>query len=168
MPNWCYNNVDITATTEEGKALLYRVSTAEAADGFFELLRPLGEWNYDRSVENWGTKWDVEPMDVDFDGTTMSTSFDSAWSPPIALYEYLKDQGFEVSASYYEPGMDFAGEWVDGEDFHLDDVSNLARQDEDTIGKREYDILENWNIFEEVAMWDEEDEEMDDSNDGES
>ena len=159
MPNWCYNNVDITATTEEHKDLLDRVSRAETADGFFEMLRPLGEWDYNRSVENWGTKWDVEPMDVDFDGTTLTTSFDSAWSPPIALYEYLAEQGFEVSANYYEPGMDFAGEWTDGEEFHLDDVSNLARQDESTIGKREYEILEQWNIFEEVAMWDEEEEE---------
>ena len=160
MPNWCYNNVDITATTEEGKALLYRVSTAETADGFFEMFRPLGEWDYNRSVEFWGTKWDVEPMDVDFDGTTLSTSFDSAWSPPVALYEYLKDQGFEVSANYYEPGMDFAGTWVDGDDFYLENISDLARQETDSLSTQEYDILEMWNIWEEVAMWDEDEEEM--------
>ena len=98
-------------------------------------------------------------MDVDFDGTTLSSSFDSAWSPPVALYEYLVAQGFEVSANYYEPGMDFAGEWVNGDDFYLEDVSNLARQAESTIGKREYEILEQWNIFEEVAMMDEDREE---------
>jgi len=160
MPNWCYNNVDITATTEEGKALLYRVSTAEAADGFFEMFRPIGEWDYNVALEKWGTKWDVEVMDVDFDGTTLSTSFDSAWSPPVALYEYLVEQGFEVSGNYYEPGMDFAGRWVDGEEFHLDDVSNLARQDESTLSTEEYDLLEEFNIFEEVAMWDEDEEEM--------
>ena len=156
MPNWCYNNVDITATTEEGKDLLDRVSRAEAADGFFEMFRPIGEWDYHVALEKWGTKWDVEPMDVDFDGTTLSSSFDSAWSPPVALYEYLVAQGFEVSANYYEPGMDYAGEWVDGDDFYLEGVSDIARQDESTIGKREYDILEQWNIFEEVAMQDEE------------
>jgi len=160
MPNWCYNNVDITATTEEQKALLHRVSTAEAADGFFELLRPLGEWDYNNSLANWGTKWDVEVMDIDYDGDTLSTSFDSAWSPPVALYEYLKEQGFEVSANYYEPGMDFAGEWTDGEDFYLENVSELARGDKDALSTQEYDILEQWNIFEEVAMWDEEDAEM--------
>ena len=162
MPNWCYNNVDITATTDEQKDLLDRVSRAETADGFFEMFRPIGEWDYNVALEKWGTKWDVEPMDVDYDGTTLSSSFDSAWSPPVALYEYLVAQGFEVSANYYEPGMDFAGEWVDGEEFHLDGVADIARQDEDTIGKREYDILEQWNIFEEVAQMDadaEEDEE---------
>ena len=157
MPNWCYNNVDITATTEEHKDLLDRVSRAETADGFFELFRPIGEWDYNVALEKWGTKWDVEPMDVDFDGTTLSSSFDSAWSPPVALYEYLVAQGFEVSANYYEPGMDFAGEWVNGDDFFLEGVSDLARQDQNTLfrlDKREYDILEQWNIFEEVAMMD--------------
>src|SRR5210317_1455780 len=137
MPNWCYNNVDITATTEEHKDLLDRVSRAEAADGFFEMFRPIGEWDYNVALEKWGTKWDVEPMDVDFDGTTLSTSFDSAWSPPVALFEYLVEQGFEVSANYYEPGMDYAGEWTDGDDFYLENVSELARGDESKLSTQE-------------------------------
>lgn len=159
MPNWCYNNVDITATTEEGKALLYRVSTAEAADGFFEMFRPIGEWDYNVALEKWGTKWDVEPLDVDFDGETMTTGFDSAWSPPVALYEYLKEQGFEVTASYYEPGMDFGGFWNDGEETVLEDVSDIARTDEDTWDDdfRELDAI--YGIAEDIAMWDEEEEE---------
>jgi hypothetical protein len=184
MPNWCYNNVDITATTDEQKELLQRIVDRGEDEGVFNTVRPLPEalketvkgsgeeeqevfvdgvnnW-YDWQVNNWGTKWDVNPLDEDYDGTTLSLSFDSAWSPPIALYEYLVEQGFEVSANYYEPGMDYAGEWVDGDDFFLEDVSNIARQEESTIGKREYEILEMWNIFEEVAMWDEEDEEMED------
>jgi hypothetical protein len=159
MPNWCYNNVDITATTEEHKALLDRVNRAETADGFFEMFRPIGEWDYNTALEKWGTKWDVDPMDVDFDGTTMSTTFDSAWSPPVALYAYLVEQGFEVSANFYEPGMDFAGRWVDGEEFVLENVSDLARQDENTLSTDEYDILEEWNIFEEVALMDADEEE---------
>jgi hypothetical protein len=158
MPNWCYNNVDITAKTEEGKALLYRVSTAEAADGFFELLRPLGEWDYNRSVENWGTKWDVEPTDVDFDGETMSTSFDSAWSPPIELYAYLKEQGFEVTANYYEPGMDFGGFWNDGEETVLEDVSDIARTDEDEWDEDFRELDNIYGIAEDIAMWDEDEE----------
>ena len=158
MPNWCYNNVDITAATDEQKDLLDRVSRAEAADGFFAMFRPIGEWDYNVALEKWGTKWDVEPMDVDFDGTTMSTSFDSAWSPPVALYEYLVEQGFEVSANYYEPGMDYAGEWTDGDDFYLENVSELARGDESKLSTQEYDILEQWGIFESVAEMDEESE----------
>ena len=196
MPNWCYNNLDITAKTDEQKAMLERVSKAEPADGFIGMFMPLPEilkdttsptpanidsvqqrtmiaqtgfdnW-YDWQVSNWGTKWDVDPMSCDYDGETLSVSFDSAWSPPIGFYNWLVEQGYEVSANYYEPGMDYAGEWIDGDDFMLDGVSDLARQETDTLSTREYDILEQWGIWEEVAQWDEDEEEMDDSNDGES
>ena len=194
MPNWCYNNLDITAKTPEQMEMLERVSKAEAADGFISMFLPLPEalkettsptpqpgqanykgeqpvvdgcnnW-YDWQVLNWGTKWDPEIMDCDYDGETLTVSFDSAWAPPIAFYEWLVEQGYEVSANYYEPGMDFAGEWINGEDFMLEDVSDLARGDESKLSTREYDILEMFGIFEEVAQYDE--EEMDDSNDGES
>ena len=186
MPNWCYNNLDITATNDEQKAMLEKVSKAEPAEGFIGMFLPLPEilkdttsptpqdldevqqqtmiaqtgfdnW-YDWQVHNWGTKWDPEVMDCNFDGTTMSVSFDSAWAPPIAFYEWLKEQGYEVSANYYEPGMDFAGEWVDGDDFFLEGVIDLARKDESELSTREYDILEMFGIFDEVAQWDEEDE----------
>lgn len=191
MPNWCYNNLDITATNDEQKAVLEKVSKAEAADGFISMFLPLPEalkdtvkgsgeeaqevwvdgcnnW-YDWQVQNWGTKWDPEVMDCDYDGETLTVSFDSAWAPPVAFYEWLQEQGYQVSANYYEPGMDFAGEWVDGDDFYLENISDLARQDTDTLSKREYDILEMFGIWDEVAQWDEDEEaEMDDSNDGES
>lgn len=190
MPNWCYNNLDITAKTPEQKEMLEKVSKAEAADGFIGMFMPLPEiledttsptpqdidevqqnamiaqtgydnW-YDWQVNNWGTKWDPEIVSCDFDGETLSVSFDSAWSPPIAFYEWLVEQGYEVSANYYEPGMDYAGEWVDGDDFYLDNVSDLARKDESELSTREYDILEMFGIFEEVAQYDEDEEVLED------
>ena len=182
MPNWCYNNLDITATNDLQKAQLDKVSRAEPADGFIGMFMPLPEilkdttsptpanidtvqqstmiaqtgfdnW-YDWQVANWGTKWDPEIMDCDYDGETLSVSFDSAWSPPIAFYEWLVEQGYEVSANYHEPGMDFAGEWVNGDDFFLENVSDLARGDESKLSTREHDILEQWGIFESVAEMD--------------
>jgi len=180
MPNWCYNNVDITATTEEGKALLERVSRAEAADGFFGMFLPLPEilrdtvsptpdnldsvqrqvmiaqtghtnW-YDWQVANWGTKWDIDPVSEDFDGVTLSLSFDSAWAPPVQFYEYLREQGFEVSANYYEPGMAYAGEWVNGEDFMIDDVYALARLETSELSEQEYNILDQFGVYDDLAM----------------
>jgi hypothetical protein len=47
-------------------------------------------------------------------------AFDSAWAPPIQFYEKLMDLGFSVRASYYEPGMCFAGIWEDGDDDYYD------------------------------------------------
>jgi hypothetical protein len=77
-----------------------------------------GNW-YDYCVGEWGTKWDTGEAgntDISPDGRILHTGFDTAWSPPIAAYEKLLDQGFRVKAMYYEPGMGFAGIWEDGHD----------------------------------------------------
>src|SRR6056297_741235 len=124
MPNWCYNNVTLRANNVGNRELLKEVATA-ANEGkeIFNLLRPMpdnifrgdlgmeerkehGENNwYDWSVAHWGTKWDTDAQNVFYDGETLTLSFDTAWSPPIELYEYLVEQGFSVLADYYEPGM---------------------------------------------------------------
>jgi hypothetical protein len=188
MPNWCYNNLDITANTPEQKEMLERVSRAEPAEGFISLFMPLPEilkdttsptpqnidevqqqtmiaqtgfdnW-YDWQVHNWGTKWDPEVMSADWDGETLSVSFDSAWAPPIAFYEWLQEQGYTVYANYYEPGMDYGGFYEDGDDRYMEDVSNTARQDESewTEDFRELDSI--YGIAEDIAMWDENEEEL--------
>ena len=183
MPNWCMNNVDITAKTAEQMELLIQIANREKNQGVFDIIRPLPEalrdtvkgtgeelqevfvdgfnnW-YDWQVAHWGTKWDVDPISEEFDGVTMSLSFDSAWSPPIEIYEYLVEQGFDVSANYYEPGMCFAGEWVNGDDFMIEDVYALARQDAETLSVREYDILAMFDIWSEAAEYDEEEDLVD-------
>ena len=71
---------------------------------------------YDFCVARWGTKWDVEAYDTVDKDDKITFGFDSAWSPPIGIYEAMVEQGFSVRAYYYEPGMAFAGVWEDGED----------------------------------------------------
>jgi hypothetical protein len=44
---------------------------------------------------------------------TVTTWFDTAWSPPLAFYEHLKELGYTVEAMYNESGMGFAGVWTD-------------------------------------------------------
>ena len=183
MPNWCYNNADITAKTPEQMQLLQRIAERnKEKQGVFNIIRPLpaelentvkgtGEYQqeifidgcnnwFDWQVNHWGTKWDIDPVSEEFDGETLSLSFDSAWSPPIELYKYLVEQGFDVSANYYEPGMNFAGEWVNGDDFMIEDVYALARQDAETLSVQEYDILAMFGIWEEVAQYDEDEEDL--------
>ena len=78
---------------------------------------------YDYCVNEWGTKWDVGDdgaTDIHPDGKMLHTSFDSAWSPPIAAYEKLTEMGFTVGAMYYEGGMAYAGVWEDGVDDYYD------------------------------------------------
>ena len=70
------------------------------------------DW-YGFQTANWGTKWDVGgddgSIDVAEDGRSFTASFDSAWSPPMGIYQALTEQGFHVRAYYYEPGMAYAG-----------------------------------------------------------
>ena len=77
---------------------------------------------YDFCVNEWGTKWDVDPYNpIEFDSewdknNKITFGFDSAWAPPLGVYEALVEQGFAVRGYYYESGMCFAGIWEDGVD----------------------------------------------------
>jgi len=74
------------------------------------------DW-YDFCVSEWGTKWDANNITVNSDeDQLMELIFDTAWSPPLAFYNRMVEQGFEVSAYYYEPGCSFVGHWDNGAD----------------------------------------------------
>jgi len=127
MPNWCNNSLLI-----EGDAKKIRELVEEAQKGddacFFELIKPMPKelegttapsdtpnW-YDWCVNEWGTKWDACCIYVVESGDGFASfSFDTAWSPPFGVYNALTEQGFSVNAEYEEPGMGFAGEYIDGE-----------------------------------------------------
>ena len=74
------------------------------------------DW-YDWCVTKWGTKWDIcEGFCESHEDKYLTASFDTAWSPPTAFYEKMKELGFVVRAFYYEPGMAFCGSWTDGDE----------------------------------------------------
>ena len=78
------------------------------------------------------------------------------------MYEKLFEDGFEVYATYYEPGCDFAGIWEDGDDqgITLSDESDKFFED-DAMGRElenQYNILEDREMMradsrEEVQEW---------------
>ena len=73
---------------------------------------------WDWRVQNWGTKWEVDIECMSDDDDFISLSFVSAWSPPIEAYCTLLNHPeiIGVRANYYEPGCNFVGIFVDGED----------------------------------------------------
>jgi hypothetical protein len=191
MPNWCNNGVTITHTdSDEITALADAMAEGRFLDHVKPVPQDLkdtmsgsygdderqalleaktasnlekygyGNW-YDFCVNEWGTKWDVDcdgTVHLDDEGHTVHASFDSAWAPPIGIYEELEAKGFEVRAYYYEPGMGFVGKWENG----YDDCHNLdgARSDtvRDIIGE---ELDDYWCISENMAEWEEENEEPD-------
>ena len=100
---------------------------------------------YDWRCVNWGTKWEVNEFyqdffPIDYHGANKTNidrsynyelyiGFDSAWAPPLGIYNELVKQGFYISADYMEPGSGYCGEWLNGNDseYNFDD-DNLPEQ----------------------------------------
>ncbi len=115
------------------------------------------DW-YDFQTSRWGTKWDVggdSQADVSDDGLSMSASFDSAWSPPMGVYDALVEQGYQVRAYYYEGGMAYCGVYEDGSDDHYDIGNMSADQVADTIPE---DLDEMFCITETIREYEEPEE----------
>lgn len=116
-----------------------------------------GNW-YDYCVAEWGTKWDVGDRggDTKIDPLGLTLSFDSAWSPPIAIYEKMLEQGYEVMAYYYEPGMGYVGRWDNGCDDCFELGGETSKTVRDTIGD---DLDDMFGISEEMANYESDNEE---------
>jgi hypothetical protein len=112
---------------KEGKACEHYLPVPKDEQGGLITDESNPDYWYNWCVNNWGTKWDIgsdngevrglNPTIVDNEATM---SFDSAWSPPIGLYEELDRLGFMVDATYFEPGMCFCGIWHDGDDLYTE------------------------------------------------
>ena len=166
MPNWCSNNFSITGNKNSITDLWEAAQTA-GPDGDFGLLNaiaPIGDWDYGTAVESWGTKWDVSDEGLEFidhgDGTaSIEGWFDSAWAPPIAAYEQLAADfdSCVISASYFEPGMDFAGFWSseDGEE-HLDNLHDEWELPADQRSDLYNRLDDEYDLSSQFAEWAEE------------
>lgn len=135
MPNWCQNVIYVSHKDEKKMmALKDAIIKGELCDH----IKPMPEelkgttspsdspnW-YDWACKHWGTKWDIcSPWDTDEiyndeDGNgTYVFKFDTAWSPPIPIYDAMIEQGFNLVARYVEYGMGYHGEYgVDGDYYH--------------------------------------------------
>ena len=153
MPNWCDNTLTITHTDKSKlDAIDVVLSNKDSKDGLFNIIRPnpTGEWDYAWSVDNWGSKWDASIHDWERqDDNTIWVSFDSAWSPPIALYEFMEEEGYTVEAMYWESGMAYCGAWRDG----YDDYYNYDITDRDSLDKLPEDILDFTGLIDRHEDW---------------
>ena len=112
---------------------------------------------WDWRVQNWGTKWEVEAQMIgaslpngDEDPQLIRLIFNSAWSPPLEAYTALsKQDGIHcVAALYYEPAMDFAGRYQDG-DIEQVVLSDLTRSDLESDDVA-IDLNEVFNVYEDI------------------
>lgn len=110
------------------------------------------DW-YSWCVDNWGTKWNCDAQDwmkvenPNEDEASVTFWFDSAWSPPTALYEFIESNSeFIVTASYLEEGMSFVGQFAGGMDecYEFSDVDSLEDIPEE--------LVDEWNLVELVEQ----------------
>lgn len=137
MANLCANRVTLF---HEDSAKMEQVRKGWET-GLFSAFLPLTD------VEPkllWGTSFDVDKEDGNLTETIDGTiiTFATAWCPPIEFYNHLVELGFEVDATYFEPGCKFYGYYFDGAD-DCNDYEELDELPEDIV--EEYE-LEDWNI----------------------
>ena len=110
------------------------------------------DW-YSWSVDKWGTKWNCDAQDwvkvenPNADQSSVTFWFDSAWSPPTALYEFIESNSeFIVTASDLEEGMSFVGQFSGGIDecYEFSDLDSLEGIPEE--------LVDEWNLAELVEQ----------------
>jgi hypothetical protein len=154
MPNWCYNTATVFHEDKSKIDSLEQELQKEDAQVFQHLRpNPTGEWDYNWSVENWGTKWDTTVNDWERESdNSIVMHFDTAWSPPTTLYEFLSEEGWSINAMYHEPGMGFAGKFEDGDDEYYE----FNWTDRQSIEDLPDYILDFTNALEELERYEEE------------
>jgi hypothetical protein len=113
----------------------------EAAEQLNEKIYGHKNW-YDFCVHEWGTKWEPkldENNKFELDGNVLIVYFDTAWSPPIPIYEALEAMGFEVEATYIECGMGFVGTYKNGQDI-TEDFDQFVSLD----GEEDYEAIDKF------------------------
>lgn len=163
MPNWCMNNITVS---HKNLSMMQRFVHAYNTGGLMNEFLPMpegyldnGKW-YDWCISNWGTKWDVGREEYEDHATInkvemksgkfyeVNISPNTAWSPPIDFYNHLMDLGYNVHASYFEPGMCFCGIYHNGHDNYVEYT------DKDMIPVaiwNEYNLDEFFEMMEEEA-----------------
>jgi hypothetical protein len=136
MPNWCDNTVTLAGDKEViDKVLEFTKAKGEveapqklsvlSLNSIFPMPEEMKEGDgwYTWSINNWGTKWDVDAYiahDYEYEGNRyVVISFGSAWAPPSFAIQHLAKAFPEIAIhhSYDEGGMDFSGYdvWISGE-----------------------------------------------------
>lgn len=134
MPNWCLNKLTVSHADKTAMdRFVAAYNAGNVCNEFIPEPKDIGEGWYDWRIKNWETKWDVgadvgtdkeeryglKATVVDWNNgqsIEANCSFDSAWSPPIGLYDKLVELGYDVHALYFEPGMVFCGIYHNGYD----------------------------------------------------
>ena len=124
MPNWCENKVRVWFDVKGDAEKFQEFVTGEDLSGNLSILcfskimpPPDNEWDYDWCAENWGTKWELDAYEIEYEGDEfcLDYEFNTAWEPPEGIYNALYDWAeandirMNIQWFYNESGMEIAG-----------------------------------------------------------
>lgn len=137
MPNWVQQKVIITGDAER---LAYLKSAVVKAEPFqtilpmpFEHASSMEDGWEEWAIVNWGTKWDAcDVSDVALKKLSNKKSkltfrCNTAWTPPVPVWDELVRLGMDVSAAYVEEKMEFYGFYENGDDQRRDSKSLIDK-----------------------------------------
>ena len=145
MPNYCANAVTIEHDNAAAvKKVIDAFLNAELCETFLPIRQLPTNEQYNAAIQVWGTKWDVgnvsQRVTESNGGKRVFLGFESAWTPPLGLYDELVRLGYRVNGTYFEPGVGFVGEYQDGLDQYYEfDVDNIDQVVPEHL-VNEYDI----------------------------
>lgn len=149
MPNHTDNHVVLSHTNKIAVDRIESVLKTEDAKLLHSII-PMPEdanW-YDWRIENWGTKWDIYDVSwTRIDDNTISLHFDTAWSPPVPVFEELVTMGFDIDARYFDEGWGYIGQFY-AQDGKIDDY---CRSDIEEAIKQLPELDETFGVSEQLA-----------------
>lgn len=174
MPNWCSNYLhvegepnqlqefknNVTKVNDRGVIQFTMEKLLPTPEGMLEDTGIMPAW-YNWRLVNWGTKWDVDTINIDENGgESFGTAYSTAWSPNDAFIKYASTQypTLKFRLTFEEPGMGFCGVLIceDGEVID-EETGDLQWMDEyDNIVEWDSKI-ERWRIASDNTIIDDED-----------
>jgi len=142
MPNWCINSATITCPD---KQTYNKLIESILEKNWFETFAPLGldpvqyenGWDFATACDIWKTKWDAVEAEItnqDDAEYILDVSFDTAWRPPLGVYDIMsKNFNIEITAYYYELGCCFFGRYLKNKNEEIDESFEMPTNHEELI-----------------------------------
>lgn len=126
MPNWCNNILEVSGKEKIVRNFEKFAQVGKGSPFSLESLVPIPKTlneneGYTWRMENWGCKWDVNPVTLCRDYTSpldiiyqISYVFDSPWSPPIPAVVTVSEKFPELNfkLEYTELGTNLLGDAI--------------------------------------------------------
>lgn len=161
MPNWCFNDIRLTAPNKEEADRLIE-ALKEKDSKFLRFIRPMEDIIGPRTVEeillfnreNWGCKWEAEVYQFDRIDLEIRLQASTPWCPPTNAFYHFVNAGWGVDAAYCEVGNMMVGF------FDTDDEGVGSHVDLELDFSNEYwrkdlpeDVIDRLSLEEEYESW---------------